>query len=151
MRAEAGELTFKARRQLLANNFFSRIIKIEEHPIIPMWRSILKHKQRNVNYWKVEEVPYLVESYKHFFPYKNRLYKGHTLPCFEIYPEIQIQLIPQINLLIPKSNDASMMFREKTEKLIKENIFIYTDGSKKDGRPGYAVYCPTNNHSYTSR
>jgi len=78
LRAEAGELTLKPRRQLLANNFFSKIIKIEEHPIIPMLKSILKHKQINVNYWKGEEVPYLVESSKHFFPYKNRT---KTSPC----------------------------------------------------------------------
>lgn len=150
--AEAAEMNMDHRRKILAVNFLSKILTINNHPLTPLIYKIKALCSKNANYWRNKENPCLVQALLYFSPYVNSLSKSNHFPIFEYQMKYLIKPIKIINLGIHKDkNTQNQNFLKAIEPYRDKHILIYSDASKSDSRVGFGIHIPQIKYNFSSR
>lgn len=149
---EAADMNLEHRRKWLAVKFMSKIVCIQNHPLIPTLMSIRNSYNENVGFWKNKDCPYLIQGLNYLLPYINKIYKSELFPTFDIEFGHQIRNIKIINLGLQKDDLlAKENFLRNTDRYKQSHVFTYTDASKNSSKSGYGIYIPQINYKYSSR
>lgn len=80
---EAAMIPLEQRRKILASKFLSKIVIIENHPLIFLIRKLRLQLLYRPHLVRNEQIPYIVFALGDFLPHFNKLYKSTNLPCYE--------------------------------------------------------------------
>ena len=146
---ESGECDLESRRLWLAAKFYSKIISLNTHPLIPIIRDIC-HLTRNCNPQNKLKTPYITQTLPVLDDLITEGQRNSRVSCFRY--EYKINLIkPKINLIKPKIINLNLN-KDDQYSAIKLNSVLtekfpnwtqyYTDGSKIPTGVGMGVHSP---------
>lgn len=79
---EAAMIPLEQRRKILASKFLSKIVIIENHPLIFLIRKLRLQLFYRPHLVRNEQIPYIAFALGYFLSY-FKLYKSTNLPCYE--------------------------------------------------------------------
>ena len=129
--AEATELDLEHRRKLLATKFLSKVITIQQHPLVISLGKLRKSLITKPDYYRGHNIPHLVEALDLFSPFFKNIYKSSNFPCHDLDYKILTHNLPYFDCKIAKNE---LMIKEKfmlvTNKYSDDFFFVFKDASK---------------------